>query len=111
MVRKTSVEQGKQADTAATTATPRRKQPIRDIMNQGGMAPWLAVMVLLIFAGVFAAVRWGGIYLADNPTFNLLIGALIALVGQVGQYYFGSSLGSKQKTRMLEGEIRKLDNR
>jgi hypothetical protein len=109
MAKKTSSKQGKQADATVTTATPRLKQPIRDIMNQGGMAPWLAVMVLLIFAGVFAAVRWGGIYLADNPTFNLLIGALIALVGQVGQYYFGSSLGSKQKTRMLEKEMESRD--
>ncbi len=105
MAKKTSPAPNRPLETTPIMAELKTKQPLREVVNQGGMAPWLAIMVLLIFAGVFAVMRWGGFYLSENPTFNLLIGALIALVGQVGQYYFGSSLGSKQKTRLLEREM------
>lgn len=76
-------------------------------LKKAGIAPWLAGFVLLIFAAATLMVGLAGDSWNHSPTLNLLIGALIALVGQVGQYYFGSSLGSRKKTEMLEQEMRK----
>ncbi len=77
-------------------------------IKKGGVVPILALFIMAIFAGTLAVVCFKYCGLDSSPTLNLLIGALIALVGQVGQYYFGSSVGSKQKTAMLDKEIKQL---
>jgi hypothetical protein len=89
------------------TADEERATLWREV-KKGGVVSILALFIVLIFAGTLGLVCWGGACNANSPTLNLLIGALIALVGQVGQYYFGSSLGSKKKTEMLDQEIKQL---
>ncbi|MEW5911872.1 MAG: hypothetical protein AB1814_04905 [Thermodesulfobacteriota bacterium] len=94
-----------QPPAASQTSPPSPALPAA--LAQAGIAPWLAGFILLIFAVAIVLVGLQADAWQTSPTLNLLIGALIALVGQVGQYYFGSSAGSKKKTELLAQEMNK----
>jgi DNA mismatch repair protein MutH len=75
-------------------------------MNWKGI-PWarhtLAALVLVIAIGIVA-----GLFMLEIPTNNkevayLVLGVAIGWAGQVVNFHFGSSQGSKDKAEMLSG--------
>ena len=110
MTEKEASDKGQEEAAVPWGRTRKIAKTAKDGIQKAGIAPWLAGFILALFAFAIGAAVFKGQKLSADPTLNLLIGALIALVGQVGQYYFGSSVGSKQKTAMLEEQIRARGN-
>lgn len=67
------------------------------------LPPILAVVVVIGFFGVLYVVAVHGASISDETREPLLIllGALTAAFGQVFNFFFGSSAGSQEKTKVL----------
>jgi hypothetical protein len=81
----------------------------RQVKTDDKVPDYLALMVLVIFAGVLASVLWMAINEVQMnqqvvTVINILLGILSAGVTSVLAYYFGSSKGSQIKTHMLGGK-------
>jgi hypothetical protein len=65
--------------------------------------PVIALFGLAIFAMAFI-IAWSKLP-NDSATFNLLVGAVVALVSSISGYYFGSSAGSQKKDEVIQGAL------
>jgi uncharacterized membrane protein YeaQ/YmgE (transglycosylase-associated protein family) len=61
----------------------------------------LASVIVGGFFGVLAVMIFVDIPAGAQQPVNILLGALTAMLTQVGNYYFGSSVGSARKTELL----------
>jgi len=73
----------------------------REIATKDNAPKILAGTIVLGFFSVLAGIAFIDIPAQAVQPINILLGSLTALVIQVGNYYFGSSAGSKDKTRHL----------
>jgi hypothetical protein len=73
----------------------------REIATGDNAPKILACVVVVGFFTTLACVAFVDISAASQQPVNILLGALTALLIQVGNYYFGSSAGSKEKTQHL----------
>ena len=62
---------------------------------------YLAAVIVIGFFGTLATIAFATIPPLAMPAVNILLGSLTALLIQVGNYYYGSSAGSKEKTRQM----------
>lgn len=63
----------------------------------------LAGLIIVGFFALIAILMFVGMDTNSSPVVMVLFGALAALTSQVGNYFFGSSKGSADKTQMLAG--------
>lgn len=68
----------------------------------------LAGVVVLGFFGVLVYVILNGMPQASGPVVALLMGSLATGLGQVLNFYFGSSVGSKNKDAVIAGITRSI---
>jgi len=61
----------------------------------------LAVLITVGFFGILIGMLAGWLTAADNQALLIMLGALGAAWGAVVNYFFGSSAGSSEKTRLL----------
>lgn len=61
----------------------------------------VGLLVLLMLAGLIAALIYVPIPASNENTLVQLVGTMSTLAGLVVGYYFGSSDGSRRKTEML----------
>ncbi len=74
----------------------------REIALRDTAPATLACVVVCGFFGVLGLLVFAEIPQAAQQPINLLLGALTAMLTQVGNYYFGSSAGSAHKNKLLE---------
>ena len=65
--------------------------------------PVIAIFGLVIFALSFW-MAWQN-RAEDNSTFQMLVGAIVALVTSISGYYFGSSSGSQKKDDVINNAL------
>jgi len=84
----------------------RDRESARDMQKSTGsvIVPILACVIVGGFLGMVAAVLFGGLK-AESALAGALIGYVSAKAEQVVAFYFGSSLGSKQKTESMAKSI------
>lgn len=82
-------------------ANDRNSARQREIATKDNAPKILAAVIVLGFFSTLGVVAFATISPAAMPAVNILLGSLTALLIQVGNYYFGSSAGSKEKTRHL----------
>ena len=73
----------------------------REIATKDNAPKILASVVVVGFFAVLGTIAFVAIPDNAQQPINILLGSLTALLLQVGNYYFGSSAGSKEKTRHL----------
>lgn len=78
----------------------------REIATKDNTPKVLAGVIVFGFFAVLAGIAFIDIPAAAVQPINILLGSLTALLIQVGNYYFGSSAGSKEKTRQLASKPR-----
>lgn len=64
-------------------------------------AGYFAFAIVLIIAGIITALIFVEIPEANKSVLIALAGALTGLLTAIGQYYWGSSLGSKSKDETI----------
>ncbi len=62
----------------------------------------LASVIVVGFFSVLATMAFVSIPETAQAPINILLGALTAMLTQVGNYYFGSSAGSQRKTELMK---------
>jgi hypothetical protein len=67
----------------------------------------VSVIVLIMFGSVSMLVLTRGLYPGSEPVALMLVGGLIGMVGQVGNYWLGSSAGSKEKDQTIKEQAAK----
>lgn len=70
-------------------------------MNTDRTPAVLAVLVGLGFFAVLGAIIWRGLPEHGSEPLLVLLGALAGAFGTIVNFYFGSSAGSAEKTRLL----------
>jgi len=88
-------------DLEKIAADDRASARQREIQTKDAAPKVLATVVVLGFFSVLYTVAFADIPDKAMPAVNILLGSLTALLIQVGNYYFGSSAGSKAKTELL----------
>jgi hypothetical protein len=73
----------------------------REIETKDNAPKILATVVVIGFFATLYTIAFGDIPDKAMQPVNILLGALTALLIQVGNYYFGSSAGSARKTALL----------
>ena len=73
----------------------------REIQTKDNAPKILAGVIVTGFFVTLGTVAFATIPDKAMPAINILLGSLTALLIQVGNYYFGSSAGSKAKTALL----------
>lgn len=73
----------------------------REIATKDNAPKILAGVIVIGFFATLATIAFVAIPDGAQQPINILLGSLTALLIQVGNYYFGSSAGSKEKTRHL----------
>ena len=66
----------------------------------------LSLIITLTFVGLLAGLFYGLIPTDNKDVFYILVGALGTLVNQVFSFHFGSSIGSKNKDKILGARSR-----
>lgn len=79
---------------------------VRDYDNLKALNLWAkmivgGLVVLGFFAGLYLFYKMGDAH-NDNPQFAFLVGALVTAFTAVVQYFFGSSVGSAEKSHMMQ---------
>jgi len=69
--------------------------------------PVIAVLLILCSGAVYGFVMLGYANAFWKDIVNIIVGALVANLTAVVQYYFGSSKGSADKTAILADAVRK----
>ena len=73
--------------------------------RQSAMGDWaptvLGCAIILGFFIVLAAMVWKKLPAGAETEFSIMLGALATMTAAVVNYFFGSSAGSKEKTRMI----------
>lgn len=70
----------------------------------------IAVLLIACSIAVYSFVFYGRCPLEWKDIVNIIVGALVANITAVVQYYFGSSQGSAEKTQLLEKMIKNGPN-
>lgn len=78
----------------------------REIATQDNAPKILASVIVLGFFSTLATIAFVDIPDGAEQPVSILLGALTAMITQVGNYYFGSSAGSKQKTDLMKSSGR-----
>jgi hypothetical protein len=73
----------------------------REIATGDNAPKVLAGVIVTGFFATLSCVAFLEIPVSSQQPVNILLGSLTALLIQVGNYYFGSSAGSKEKTKHL----------
>lgn len=73
----------------------------REIATKDNAPKILAGVIVTGFFATLATIAFVPIPTEAQQPINILLGSLTALLIQVGNYYFGSSAGSKEKTKQL----------
>jgi hypothetical protein len=73
----------------------------REIETKDKMPALIAFAALVGFFGILSAMVFLELPSGSEQPLAVMLGALGALVGQIGNYYFGSSAGSAKKNEML----------
>lgn len=73
----------------------------RQVQLKDWVPSMLAALVLLGFFGAFAAMLFYPLPDGSKESLYILLGALASMATSVMTYYFGSSAGSAEKTRLL----------
>jgi hypothetical protein len=79
----------------------RRSARDREIQTKDKMPAFIALAGLTGFFGILAAMAFVVLPEGSQQPLAVMLGALGALVGQIGNYYFGSSAGSARKNEMI----------
>ena len=88
-------------DAKKIAADDRDSARKREIETKDNAPKVLAAVIVIGFFATLATVAFATIPDKAMPAINILLGSLTALLIQVGNYYFGSSAGSKQKTALI----------
>ncbi len=75
----------------------------REIATKDNAPKVLASVIVVGFFATLATIAFVDMPDASQQPVNILLGALTALLIQVGNYYFGSSASSARKTEHLAG--------
>ena len=78
----------------------------REIALEDTTPKVLAGVIVVGFFVTLGCVAFVAIPASAQPPVNILLGALTAMITQVGNYYFGSSSGSSKKNAMLAGLVK-----
>lgn len=76
----------------------------REIATKDNAPKVLATVIVIGFFTTLGCIAFADITDAAMQPINILLGALTAMLTQVGNYYFGSSAGSREKTAILRGK-------
>ena len=76
----------------------------REMVVKDGANMRIGAMILFGFFTTLVALFWVPVQSGMKDTLLLMIGALGTMATQVVAYYFGSSSGSHEKTKMLSGK-------
>jgi hypothetical protein len=90
-------------------AADRADARARQIALQDWMPSALGGLIILGFFVVLAAMVWRKLPPGAETEFSIMLGALAAMTAAVVSYFFGSSAGSKEKTRLLAGAPEPID--
>lgn len=93
-------------DELRIAAEDRASARQRQIQTKDLMPGYIASCALVGFFGILTALIFVAIPDGAHDPLLIMLGALGTLVSQVGQYYFGSSAGSKRKTEQVERLVR-----
>ncbi|UJX39665.1 hypothetical protein K9F62_13125 [Desulfovibrio sp. JY] len=79
---------------------------VRDYDNLKALNLWAkmivgGLVVLGFFVGLYLFYKMGDAH-NNNPQFSFLVGALVTAFTAVVQYFFGSSVGSAEKSHMMQ---------
>lgn len=88
-------------DLEKIAADDRANARQREITTKDNAPKILATVVVTGFFTTLGCIAFADIPNAAMQPINILLGALTAMLTQVGNYYFGSSAGSKAKTDLL----------
>lgn len=88
-------------DLQKIAADDRNSARDREIKTKDNTPKVLAGVIVIGFFATLATVAFATIPDKAMPAINILLGSLTALLIQVGNYYFGSSAGSKAKTEII----------
>ncbi len=93
----------KKADVelARISADDRASARAREIATGDDAPQILAGVIVVGFFGVLACVIFADVPTRMEATLNILLGGLATMLTQVGNYFFGSSVGSKKKDEAI----------
>ena len=94
-------------DLAKIASNDRADAREREVKTKDNTPRVLAAVIVGGFFAVLALIAFVVIPDAAQQPINLLLGALTALLIQVGNYYFGSSAGSSRKNEMMRDLLKK----
>jgi len=94
-------------DVERINAADRSNAREREIKTGDNAPKILAGVVVIGFFGVLGMIAFGDIPNAAMQPINILLGALTALLVQVGNYYFGSSASSAAKNETINKVLHK----
>ena len=92
---------GLDIDLERVHAGDRNSARVRQIETKDNATGILATVIVAGFFAVLAVIAFVPIPASAKDAMNILLGALTVLLAQVGNYYFGSTRGSQQKTKLL----------
>ncbi|MEM7047062.1 MAG: hypothetical protein AAF442_05355 [Pseudomonadota bacterium] len=90
-------------DLERVMADDRDSARAREIATKDRMPALIAAAVLIGFFGTLGLIAFVDIPSRAEQPLTVMLGALTALVVAIGNYYFGSSAGSKAKDKLLAG--------
>ena len=79
------------------------------IINDDLVRGVLAILAMLIFLVLFVFVVFFDVPEQNQTLLNVLVGIFGTLITGIFGYYFGSSSGSKAKTKILDDELSQDD--
>lgn len=94
-------------DLEKIASDDRKSARQREIDTKDNAPKILAGVIVSGFFLILAVISFVELPDASQAPVNILLGALTAMLTQVGNYYFGSSAGSSNKNKMIEGLIKR----
>jgi len=79
----------------------------REIAIKDNAPKVLAGVIVTGFFAILGVISFVELPAASQAPVNILLGALTAMLSQVGNYYFGSSAGSSKKNEMIGSLLNK----
>jgi len=99
-----------QAEVADRTSARERETKVNESQNSAWLAKnissFLAIGCLTLTFAMFYQVLYMKIEPTNKDVIIYILGALSSISVQIVGYYFGSSVGSKEKTELLSGGIK-----
>ncbi len=88
-------------DLRRIAADDRANARQREIQTKDNAPKVLSTVIVVGFFAALATIAFVDIPVGAQQPVSILLGALTAMLTQVGNYYFGSSAGSAKKTELL----------